>query len=251
MPVKVAVVTGASSGIGAATAARLAEEGYRLVVGARRRDRVDALAERIGGSALDLDVTDTGSVEHFAAAVAELTPSVDVLVNNAGLALGADPVERIDDGDIRVMWETNVSGLLRVTRALLPLLRTAPRAHIVNIGSIAGADTYAGGAGYAGTKHAVRAITRVLRLELNGEPIRVTEVAPGIVETEFSQVRFKGDAQAASAPARGIDPLRADDIADVIAFAVTRPPHVDIDLVEIRPVAQATPYLIARREETA
>jgi NADP-dependent 3-hydroxy acid dehydrogenase YdfG len=139
-----------------------------------------------------------------------------------------------------------VLALLRVTRALLPLLRRAPHAHIVNVGSIAGSEVYPGGAGYAGTKHAVRAITRILRLELNGEPIRITEVAPGIVETEFSEVRFKGDAAAVAGVYNGIEPLRAQDIADAIAFAVSRPQHVDIDLIEIRPVAQATPYLIAR-----
>jgi NADP-dependent 3-hydroxy acid dehydrogenase YdfG len=245
---RTAVVTGASSGIGAATATALAQLGFDIVAGARRRDRVEALAQQVGGRAFDLDVTDGASIERFAASVAETTPTVDVLVNNAGLALGADRVERIDDDDLRVMWETNVLGLLRVTRAMLALLRRAPHAHIVNVGSIAGSEVYPGGAGYASTKHAVRAITRVLRLELNGEPIRITEVAPGIVATEFAAVRTKGDAEAAAAISRGIDPLRAEDIADVIAFAISRPPHVDIDLVEIRPIAQATPYMIARRD---
>jgi NADP-dependent 3-hydroxy acid dehydrogenase YdfG len=245
---RTAVVTGASSGIGAATATALAGLGFDIVAGARRLDRVEALTQRIGGRALGLDVTDADSIERFAAAVAASAPAVDVLVNNAGLALGADRVERIDDDDVRVMWETNVLGLLRVTRAMLPLLRRAPHAHIVNLGSIAGAEVYPGGAGYTSSKHAVRAITRVLRLELNGEPIRITEIAPGIVDTEFATVRTKGDVEAASAISRGIDPLRASDIADVIAFAVSRPPHVDIDLVEIRPVAQATPYMIARRD---
>jgi NADP-dependent 3-hydroxy acid dehydrogenase YdfG len=245
---RTAIVTGASSGIGAATAAALAGLGFDVVAGARRLQRVEALTRRIAGRALALDVTDAESIERFAAAVAASTPAVDLLVNNAGLALGADRVEQVDDDDLRVMWETNVLGLLRVTRALLPLLRRAPHAHIVNIGSIAGAEVYPGGAGYASSKHAVRAITRILRLELNGEPIRVTEVAPGIVDTEFATVRTKGDAEAASAISRGIEPLRAGDIADVVAFAVSRPPHVDIDLVEIRPIAQATPYMIARRD---
>jgi NADP-dependent 3-hydroxy acid dehydrogenase YdfG len=245
---RTAVVTGASSGIGAATARALAQLGFGIIAGARRVERVQELTDEIGGRALDLDVTDGDSIERFAAAVAETAPAVDVLVNNAGLALGADRVEAIDDGDLRVMWETNVFGLLRVTRAILPLLRRAPRAHIVNLGSIAGTEVYPGGAGYTSTKHAVRAITRVLRLELNGEPIRITEVAPGIVSTEFATVRTKGNAEAAAAISRGIDPLQAADIADVIAFAVSRPPHVDIDLVEIRPVAQATPYMIARRD---
>jgi NADP-dependent 3-hydroxy acid dehydrogenase YdfG len=245
---RTAVVTGASSGIGAATADALARLGFDIVAGARRRERVEELTERIGGRALDLDVTDADSIDRFTAAVAETAPAVDVLVNNAGLALGTDRIERIDDDDVRVMWETNVLGLLRVTRAMLPLLRRAPHAHIVNVGSIAGTEVYPGGAGYASSKHAVRAITRVLRLELNGEPIRITEVAPGIVATEFATVRTKGDVEAASAVAQGIDPLQASDIADVIAFAISRPRHVDIDLVEIRPIAQATPYMIARRD---
>jgi len=145
------------------------------------------------------------------------------------------------------MWQTNVLGLMYVTRACLPLLRKARHGHIVNLGSIAGFETYKGGAGYTAVKHAVRAISRTLRLELNGEPIRVTEVAPGLVETAFSVVRFHGDKKAAKSVYAGLKPLTADDIADCIVFAVTRPPHVDIDEIVIRPVAQATSFQVTRK----
>ncbi len=248
---RVAAITGASSGIGAATAARLAQDGFRVVLGARRLARVRELAERLGGEAHELDVRSLDSIGAFVQAAAGTSGSIDVLVNNAGLALGADRVEEIDVEDVRVMWETNVLGLLAVTRGFMPALRRAERGHIVNVGSIAGAEVYAGGAGYASSKHGVRAITRILRLELNGEPIRVTEIAPGMVATEFSDVRFKGDADAATGVYRGLDPLRPEDVAELVAFAVDRPPHVDLDLVEVRPLAQATAYLAARRPEPA
>jgi NADP-dependent 3-hydroxy acid dehydrogenase YdfG len=145
------------------------------------------------------------------------------------------------------MMDTNVVGLLRVTRTFLPLLRAAPHAHIVNLGSIAGFEVYPGGAGYTASKHAVRAITDTLRLELNGEPIRITEIAPGMVETDFSLVRFRGDQSRADQVYTGVQPLTADDIADCIVWAVTRPRHVDIDFMVVRPVAQAASYLVARR----
>jgi NADP-dependent 3-hydroxy acid dehydrogenase YdfG len=145
------------------------------------------------------------------------------------------------------MWETNVLGVLRMTRDCLPLIRRAPHGHIVNIGSIAGFENYKGGAGYTATKHAVRAITQTLRLELNGEPIRISEIAPGMLETEFSLVRFKGDAERAKMVYEGVEPLVPDDIAECIAFAVSRPPHVDIDFMVIRPVAQAAAYMVARK----
>jgi NADP-dependent 3-hydroxy acid dehydrogenase YdfG len=247
-PARVAVITGASSGIGAASAVCLADAGFRVVLGARRVERVRELAARLGGDAHELDVRSADSIDAFVAAAAASGP-VEVLVNNAGVALGADRVEAIDLEDVKVMFETNVLGLLAVTRGFLPALRRAERAHVVNIGSIAGAEVYVGGAGYAGSKHAVRAITRILRLELNGEPIRITEIAPGMVETEFSEVRFKGDAAAASAVYRGLDPLLPEDVAELVAFAVERPPHVDLDLLEVRPLAQATAYQAARRPE--
>jgi NADP-dependent 3-hydroxy acid dehydrogenase YdfG len=241
----VAVVTGASSGIGAATAKALAANGYRVVAGARRVDRVRKV---VGDSndAMHLDVTDKRSVEEFVRAIEKRYRHIDVLVNNAGGALGLAPIADASDDDWISMWQTNVLGLMYVTRACLPLLRKARHGHIVNIGSIAGFETYKGGAGYTAVKHAVRAISRTLRLELNGEPIRVTEVAPGLVETEFSLVRFHGDRKAAKAVYAGLKPLTAEDVAECILFAVTRPPHVDIDEIVIRPVAQATSFQVAR-----
>ena len=242
----VAVVTGASSGIGAATAAALGQRGYRVVGGARRIDRVRRVIGE-SGVALELDVTDRQSVEHFVGEIARRYGRVDVLVNNAGGALGLTPVADAVDEDWIGMWKVNVLGLMFMTRACLPLLRKARHGHIVNLGSIAGFETYKGGAGYTAVKHAVRAISRTLRLELNGEPIRITEIAPGLVETEFSTERFRGDRRAAKAVYEGMKPLTADDVADCIVFAVTRPPHVDIDEIVIRPVAQATSWLVSRK----
>jgi len=243
---RVAVVTGASSGIGSATAKALARNGFRVVGGARRVERMrKALGE--GGVALELDVTRRESVDAFVEELGRRFRHIDVLVNNAGGALGLTPVDQSNDDDWITMWETNVLGLMYMTRGCLPLLRRARHGHIVNLGSIAGFETYKGGAGYTAVKHAVRAISRTLRLELNGEPIRVTEIAPGLVETDFSMVRFHGDRQAAKAVYAGLKPLTADDIADCILFAVTRPPHVDIDEMVIRPVAQATSYQVARK----
>jgi NADP-dependent 3-hydroxy acid dehydrogenase YdfG len=243
----VAVVTGASSGIGAATAAALGRRGYQIVAGARRIQRVQRVVGDLG-LALPLDVTDQKSVDGFVAQVSKTFGRVDVLVNNAGLASGLTPVAESRDEEWIAMWEVNVLGLMRMTRACLPLLRKAKHGHIVNLGSIAGFEVYKGGAGYTASKHAVRAISRTLRLELNGEPIRVTEVAPGMVETEFSVVRFHGDRKAAKAVYQGVKPLVAEDIADCIVFAVTRPPHVDIDEIVIRPVAQAASWLVARKK---
>jgi hypothetical protein len=199
------------------------------------------------GVALHLDVTDEDSVNDFVSEIARRFGRIDVLVNNAGGALGLNPISEAKDDEWLGMWKTNVLGLMWMTRACLPLLRKAKHGHIVNIGSIAGFETYKGGAGYTAVKHAVRAITRTLRLELNGEPIRVTEIAPGLVETEFSLVRFHGDRKAARAVYEGIKPLSAEDIADCVLFAVTRPPHVDIDEIVVRPVAQATAQVVARK----
>jgi len=242
----VAVVTGASSGIGAATARLLTKNGYTVIGGARRIDRVRrAVGE--GGVAIELDVTDEKSVDRFVAEVRKRFGRVDVLVNNAGGALGLEPLEKAKDEDWIGMWQVNVLGLMFMTRALLPLLRKARTGHIVNVGSIAGFETYKGGAGYTSVKHAVRAISRTLRLELNGEPIRVTEVAPGLVETEFSIVRFKGDRSAAKAVYAGLKPLTAEDVAECILFAVSRPAHVDIDEIVVRPVAQATTFQVTRK----
>ncbi len=243
---RIAVVTGASSGIGASSARQLAGAGFHVVAGARRTERLEALAEEVGATTLALDVTDPASVEGFAAAVRDRHGRLDLLVNNAGTAFGLDPVERGRDEDWQAMLDTNVVGLLRVTRAFLPLLRAAPHAHIVNLGSIAGFEVYPGGAAYTASKHAVRAITNTLRLELNGEPIRITEIAPGMVQTEFSVIRFRGDTSRADDVYAGVQPLTADDIADCITWAVTRPPHVDIDFMVVRPVAQAASYKVAR-----
>src|SRR3954469_23963740 len=191
-----AVVTGASSGIGAATARQLASNGFDVVIGARRLDRLQEVAESTGARAVELDVTDTASVEAFCEQVTEC----EVLVNNAGGALGLEPVAEADEEKWRWMYDANVLGVMRVTRALLPKLEASGRGHIVVIGSIAGLEVYDGGAGYTAAKHAVRAVTRTLRLELNGKPVRITEVDPGLVETEFSLVRFGGDAEAAKRP---------------------------------------------------
>jgi NADP-dependent 3-hydroxy acid dehydrogenase YdfG len=243
---RIAVVTGASSGIGAATARELAAQGFHLVVTARRRDRLDAVAAEIGATAFTLDVRDPVAIEAFGSALRARFGRVDVLVNNAGLALGLEPLGQAVDDDWVRMLETNVLGVARMTRALLPLLRVPPRAHIVNIGSTAGIETYAGGGGYTSSKHALRAITQTLRLELNGEPIRVTEVAPGMTSTEFSSIRFKGDAERADAVYAGVTPLSAEDIAGCVGFAVSRPAHVNVDFLVVRPIAQATAYQVAR-----
>ena len=238
-----AVVTGASSGIGAATVRALAAAGFDTVAAARRVDRCEALAAEVGGRAAALDVTDDASVAAFAARL----DRIDLVVHSAGGALGLDRVEDADLDQWRWMFEANVLGVVRVTNALLPRLRESPTGHIVVIGSIAGFEVYPGGAGYTAAKHAVNALCRTLRLELNGEPVRITEIAPGMVETEFSEVHFGGDTARASQVYRGLTPLTADDVAEVVAFAATRPPHVDIDQVILRPVAQAT-AMIAHRE---
>jgi NADP-dependent 3-hydroxy acid dehydrogenase YdfG len=239
---RIAVVTGASSGIGAATAVRLAKEGFEVVIGARRKERLEEVAAQSGGRALPLDVTDSGSIAEFAAVI----DRVDVLVNNAGLASGLETVAELDHTRVKTMWDTNVAGLLRVTQAFLDKLEASGAGHIVNVGSIAGFETYPGGVGYTASKHAVRAISRTLRIELLGKPIRVTEVEPGLVETEFSLVRFDRDKAKAARPYEGLTPLTGEDIADCIAWAVTRPPHVNIDEIVVRPLAQASATDFAR-----
>ncbi|HEV2413773.1 MAG TPA: SDR family NAD(P)-dependent oxidoreductase [Candidatus Dormibacteraeota bacterium] len=246
----IAVITGASSGIGAATAIALGRHGYRVVVGARRIERLERVAGE-NGVAMRLDVTDEQSVNEFVGEIKKRFGRIDVLVNNAGGAFGLNPIDHAVDEEWTRMWETNVLGLMWMTRASLPLLRKSKHGHIVNVGSVAGFETYVGGAGYTAVKHAVRAITKTLRLELNGEPIRITEIAPGLVETEFSLVRFHGDRKRAKSVYEGMKPLTAEDIADCIVFAVTRPPHVDIDEMVVRPVAQATVAVVARKPKRA
>ena len=246
---RTAVVTGASSGIGEATARRLAAEGFDVVLGARRLDRLQQLAADIGPSAtpLPLDVTDPASVADFAA---RLPAAVNLLVNNAGGALGLAPIAEADEEHWRWMYDANVLGVMRVTKALLPALEASGAGHIVNIGSIAGLEVYDRGGGYTAVKHALRAVTQTLRLELHGLPIRVTEVDPGMVETEFSEVRFGDDKERAKAVYQGMTPLAADDVADAIAWAATRPPHVNIDQIVILPTDQATAMRVHRASES-
>ncbi|MHB8571923.1 MAG: SDR family NAD(P)-dependent oxidoreductase [Candidatus Dormibacteria bacterium] len=240
----VAVVTGASSGIGAATARVLHDAGYDLVLGARRLDRLREVARPLNARAIPLDVTDQRSVDGFAAAVGE----VSVLVNNAGAAHRLDPIGEANPEDWERMFQTNVMGVMRLIRALLPALEASGRGHVVNLGSTASFETYRGGAGYTGSKHWLRAISGTLRLELLGRPVRVTEIDPGMVETEFSLVRFEGDADRAAQVYRGVTALTADDVAACVAFAVTRPAHVNLDQVVLRPVQQATSSEVHRRD---
>jgi NADP-dependent 3-hydroxy acid dehydrogenase YdfG len=241
-----AVVTGASSGIGAATARRLVQEGYDVVAGARRTDRLAALHEELGDALrpLPLDVTSAESVAAFAAAV----PAATVLVNNAGGALGMDPVAEAAPEDWQAMYDVNVVGVLRVTQALLPVLVASGRGHVVVMGSTAGRIVYEGGGGYTAAKHGAAALAETLRLELSGQPVRVTEIAPGMVRTdEFAVKRFRGDADKAAKVYAGVaEPLTADDIADCVAWCVTRPPHVDIDLLVVKPLAQAAQHKVHR-----
>jgi NADP-dependent 3-hydroxy acid dehydrogenase YdfG len=244
-----AVITGASSGIGEASARRLAAEGFEVVLGARRVDRLEALAAEIGGAATfrRLDVTDPASVEEFCASV----EGVRLLVNNAGGALGLDTIEQADEQKWTDMWESNVMGLMRMTKALLPQLVASGDGHVINIGSVAAFEPYQGGGGYNAAKHAARAVSDVLRMELLGRPVRVSEIDPGMVETEFSLVRFDGDRDRADGVYRGITPLTADDVAEVVAFVASRPSHVDIDQVVVRPRDQARVGMVHRRSEPA
>jgi NADP-dependent 3-hydroxy acid dehydrogenase YdfG len=245
MSTRTAVVTGASSGIGAATARHLAAEGFEVICAARREERVAALASEIGGTAVRCDVTSEDDV----AALAELVgPRLDVLVNNAGGAFGASPVAEAVSDDWRRMYEVNVIGLMQVTRALLPALVASGAGVILNVGSTAGRVAYEGGAGYTAAKHGTKVVSETLRLELFDQPVRVCEIAPGMVRTdEFALTRFAGDRAKADAVYAGVpEPLTADDIADAITWMVTRPPHVNIDELVIRPRAQAAQHKVHR-----
>ena len=248
----VAVVTGASSGIGAATARRLANEGYHVVAAARRTDRLAHLAEDLTAAGAEItpvtcDVTSDAQVEALAAAVRALGAPVTVLVNNAGGAHGLDPIETSSIDDWQWMYDVNVLGTLRVTKALLPDLDTSGGT-VVIMSSTAGLIVYEGGGGYAAAKHAQTALAETLRLELCGRPIRVIEIDPGMVRTdEFGLVRFGGDAQRAAAPYEGVaEPLVAEDVADCVAWVVTRPHHVNIDRLVVRPLAQAAQHKVHR-----
>jgi NADP-dependent 3-hydroxy acid dehydrogenase YdfG len=245
----VAVITGASSGIGAATARRLAAAGYHVVLTARRKDRIEALADELTGAghratACVLDVTDRPAVDDFAASL----DRCDVLVNNAGGALGADPVATGDPADWRQMFEVNVIGTLNTTQALLPALTAGGDGTVVIISSTAAHSTYEGGGGYVAAKHGAHVLAETLRLEIVGTPVRVIEIAPGMVKTEeFATTRFRGDEEKAAKVYAGVaEPLTADDVADTVEWAVTRPSHVNIDLLVVRPRAQASNYKVHR-----
>ncbi|MFG2503257.1 SDR family NAD(P)-dependent oxidoreductase [Streptomyces sp. NPDC048441] len=254
MTTRTAVITGSSSGIGAATARRLAAQGYRVVLTGRRKDRLDALAEELTGQghealAHPFDVTDRAQAEAFAAAVG----AVDVLVNNAGGAIGTETVAEGDPADWAAMFEVNVLGVLNVTQALLPALTASGDGTVVVLSSTAGHSTYEGGGGYAAAKHGAHALAATLRLELCGKPVRVVEIAPGLVRTEeFALNRFRGDERKAAQVYEGVaEPLTAVDIADTVAWAVTRPAHVNVDLLVVRPRAQAAQHKIHREPSPA
>jgi 3-hydroxy acid dehydrogenase/malonic semialdehyde reductase len=236
---KTAIVTGASSGIGQATARALKEAGVRVAGGARRVERLETEI------ALPLDVTVPESCEGFVAAAVEQLGGIDILFNNAGLALGRAPFWESSEEDEAAVFGTNVTGLVRMTRLCLPHIRDG--GHIVNLGSIAGRQAYEGGASYIASKFAVRGFTYALREDLLGRPIRITTVDPGAAETEFSVVRFKGDADQAAGVYEGIDPLTADDVADCILFALTRPLHVNVDELVVKALAQSSGSRIVRR----
>jgi NADP-dependent 3-hydroxy acid dehydrogenase YdfG len=240
-----AVVTGASSGIGAATARRLAGAGYHVFCAARRTDRIERLAAEIGGTPVACDVT---SEESVAALAGTVGGRLDVLVNNAGGAFGAAPVAAADSHEWRRMYDVNVIGLVQVTRALLPALVASGAGAILNVGSTAGRVAYEGGGGYTAAKHGTQVVTETLRLELWDQPVRVMEIAPGMVKTdEFALVRFDGDTEKADAVYAGVaEPLTADDIGEAITWMVTRPPHVNIDELVIRPRAQAAQHKVHR-----
>ncbi len=245
MTTRTAVVTGASSGIGAATARHLASEGFHVFCAARRLDRVRALADELGGTAVDCDVTSEESVQALAEQVGG---TLDVLVNNAGGAFGAAPVAEASSDDWRAMFEVNVIGLMQVTRALLPALVASGAGVILNVGSTAGRIAYEGGGGYTASKHGTQVVSETLRLELWDQPVRVCEIAPGMVKTdEFALVRFDGDQAKADAVYDGVaEPLTADDVAEAITWMVTRPSHVNIDELVIRPRAQAAQHKVHR-----
>ncbi|MEU4718319.1 SDR family NAD(P)-dependent oxidoreductase [Nonomuraea dietziae] len=242
---KTAVVTGASSGIGEATARRLAAEGYEVVAGARRRDRLDKLAAEVDGiTPVTLDVTSQESVDELAASLSRC----DVLVNNAGGAIGLESVAEGRVEDWQRMYDTNVLGSLRVTQALLPKLVASGDGVLLMLTSVAGLVSYEGGGGYCAAKHAQTSMVETLRLELVGQPVRIIEIAPGMVHTEeFALTRFRGDADAASRTYEGVPgPLTAEDVADAITWSVTRPAHFNVDRMVIRPRAQAAQHKVHR-----
>jgi 3-hydroxy acid dehydrogenase / malonic semialdehyde reductase len=251
------VITGASAGIGEETAKLFAKNGWQIVLGSRREERLTQLARELAalGSpnviAETLDVTNLNSVKRFCNDILAKTESkIDVLFNNAGLALGVDTVSAGLESDWKTMIDTNVLGLLYVTRALLPKMIERQHGHIINMGSIASHVVYEGGSVYCASKHAVRAITKTMRLEVNGTPLRVSLIDPGMVETDFSKVRFKNNDERASKVYEGVTPLTPFDIAECVWFTATRPKHVNIDEIVLMPVDQAAPHKISRKAKT-
>ncbi|MBD2199660.1 MULTISPECIES: SDR family oxidoreductase [Calothrix] len=250
---QIILITGASSGIGTACARVFANTGAKLILAARRLERLQELAETLKKEfntevyLIQLDVRDRAAVE---AAISSLPPAwadIDILINNAGLSRGLDKLHEGSFADWEEMIDTNIKGLLYLTRYVVPGMVKRDRGHVVNIGSIAGHQTYPNGNVYCGTKAAVRAISEGLKLDLLGTPIRVTSVDPGMVETEFSDVRFHGDTERAKKVYQGVTPLTPDDVADVIFFCVTRSPHVNINEIVLMPVDQASATLVNRR----
>ena len=242
---KTAIVTGASSGMGAATVRALTGAGVTVAAGARRVDRLAELGDAV--VAQRLDVTDRASCEEFVEAAVVALGGIDILVNNAGLALGRDPFWESDDEDEATVLETNVAGLMRMTRLCLPHIRDG--GHIVNIGSVAGRQAYPNAAVYVASKYAVRGFTYALREDLLGRPIHLTTVDPGLVETDFSRVRFRGDADQAAAVYAGVEAIRPEDIAECIVFALTRPPYVNVDEIVVKALAQSSGGRILRTED--
>jgi 3-hydroxy acid dehydrogenase / malonic semialdehyde reductase len=246
------LITGASAGIGEACARAFAPIGARLLLAARRADRLGSLARDLHDQngteshLLNMDVRDLGVVSRV---LGDLPPEweVDIVVNNAGMALGLDPLQDGDPREWDEMIDTNVKGLLYVTRAVLPGMIARGRGHVINIGSVAGHDVYPGGGVYCATKHAVDAITRSLRMDLFGTPVRVTTVDPGLVQTDFSAIRFRGDLERAARVYEGYTPLTPADVADAVLYAATRPPHVNIDEIILKPTDQASVTMVNRR----
>ncbi len=245
-------VTGASAGFGAAIARRFARDGAKIIAGGRRADRLHELARELGDNVLplELDVRDNAAVERAVATLPAAFAEVDIVVNNAGLALGLEPAHRASLEDWNTMVDTNIKGLMYVTRALLPGLVARGRGHVVNIGSVAGEWPYPGGNVYGATKAFVRQFSLNLRADLLGTPVRVTDIEPGLASgTEFSQVRFHGDAARADAIYAGTQPLSADDVADTVHWVATRPPHVNVNTISLMPICQAFSPLAIRREK--
>ena len=250
---KIVFVTGASSGIGEATAGAFAAQGAKVLMCARRGERIEKLARTLeqkytsAANTLRLDVRDQAAVDTAIGSLPEGWRAIDILVNNAGLSRGMDKLPGGLVSDWEEMIDTNVKGLLYVTRAVLPGMIERGRGHVINIGSIAGHEVYPAGNVYCATKFAVRALSKGLRLDLNGTPIRVSEVAPGMVETEFSLVRFRGDKERAGKVYQGLTPLSPDDIADAVVYCATRPPHVNIEAMIVTPTAQAAATIFHRK----